>query len=139
MYKYLLQVPDEYANALVSILKNVLDEVIKEMTVDDFHLETYTSSNFMGFFLSDQGSSFLKKIAVLYAEKITDLGKFNPIFTFYTNILFIILINTKQKMQKRLNNTNNLFIIGKVVYLYTSITYIIYVADAMDMSFVVYS
>ncbi|KAL4112181.1 hypothetical protein QTP88_016018 [Uroleucon formosanum] len=67
------QVPDEYANTLVSILKNVLDEVIKEMTVNDFHLETYTSSNFMGFFLSDQGSSFLKKIAVLYAERITEL------------------------------------------------------------------
>lgn len=70
-----LQVPDKYSNALVSILKNVLDEVIKEMTVKDFHLETYTSSNFMGFFLSDQGSDFLKKIAVLCAEKITDLGK----------------------------------------------------------------
>lgn len=45
------------------------------MTVSDFHLETYTSSNFMGFFLSNQGSDFLKKIAVLCAEKITDLSK----------------------------------------------------------------
>lgn len=45
------------------------------MTVNDFHLETYTSSNFMGFFLSNQGSDFLKKIAILCAEKITDLGK----------------------------------------------------------------
>lgn len=67
--------PDEYSSVLVSILKNVLDDVIKEMTIRDFHLETYTSSNFMGFFLSDQGSDFLKKIAVLYAEKITELGK----------------------------------------------------------------
>lgn len=72
--KMFLQVPDEHANALVSILKNVLDEVIKEMAVNEFHLETYTSSNFMGFFLSNHGSDFLKKIAVLCAEKITDLG-----------------------------------------------------------------
>lgn len=67
--------PDEYANALVSILKNVLDEVIKEMAVNDFHLETYTSSNFMGYFLSDHGSNFLKKIAALCAERISNLGK----------------------------------------------------------------
>lgn len=45
------------------------------MTVNDFHLETYASSNFMGFFLSDQASAFLKKIAVLCAERITALGK----------------------------------------------------------------
>lgn len=70
----------------MSILKNVLDEVIKEITVDDFHLETYTSSNFMGYFLSDKGSSFLKKIAVLYAERITDLGKLQSIFIFYNRL-----------------------------------------------------
>jgi len=75
-------VPDEYAITLVSILKNVLEEIIKKMTVNDFHLETYTSSNFMGLFLSDEGSSFLKKIAVLYAERVTDLGKFKSIFIF---------------------------------------------------------
>lgn len=59
------------------------------MTVNDFHLETYTSSNFMGFFLSDQGSSFLKKIAVLYAERITELGKFKSLFIFYNYVYYL--------------------------------------------------
>lgn len=59
----------------MTILKNVLDEVIKEMTISNFHLETYTSSNFMGFFINNEGSDFLKKIAVLCAEKYTDLSK----------------------------------------------------------------
>lgn len=45
------------------------------MTIKDFNLEVYTSSNFMGFFLSDEGSDFLKRIAILCAEKITELGK----------------------------------------------------------------
>jgi len=83
---------------LVSILKNVLDEVIKEMTVNDFNLETYTSSNFMGFFLSDQGSNFLKKIAVLYAERISDLGKFNHVIYF---IIIFIIYNFGYKIQQR--------------------------------------
>lgn len=60
---------------MVCILESVLDEVIKEVTLQDLQLELYTSANFMGFFLSDQGSDFLKRIAVLCAEKITDLGK----------------------------------------------------------------
>lgn len=60
---------------MVSLLKNVLEEVMKEMTIKDFNLEVYTSSNFMGFFLSEEGSEFLKRIAILCAEKITELGK----------------------------------------------------------------
>lgn len=38
----------------------------------------------MGFFLSDQGSDILKKIAILFAERVTDLGKF------YHNLYFNI-------------------------------------------------
>lgn len=68
---------DKYANVLVPILRNVLDDIIKEMTVKDFHLETYASSNFMGFFLSDHESDFFKRIAVMCAERITELGKYN--------------------------------------------------------------
>jgi len=89
-----LQVPDKYANVLVSLLKNVLDEVMKEMTVKDFHLETYASSNFMGFFLSDQESDFLKRIAVLCAERITDLGKYyHQHYNFSCIYLYTLLKN----------------------------------------------
>lgn len=59
-----------------------MDEVIKDMAFKNFHLETYASSNFMGFFLTDQGSDVLKKIAVLFAERVTDLGKLLSIIVF---------------------------------------------------------
>lgn len=73
-FLYILQAPDKYANVLVNILQSVLNKAHQEMMLKDFHLETYISSNFMGLFVN-RGSEFLKKIAKLCAEQISELGK----------------------------------------------------------------
>ncbi|XP_050431445.1 protein UBASH3A homolog [Adelges cooleyi] len=102
------QVPDEFADVLVTLLKNVIDKLIQEMTTNSFHLESYASSNFMGFFLGDQGSSILKKIAILFAERVTELVKVQVdphIKSLHLTLAYQFDINQKDTLKSLIKST----------------------------------
>ncbi|XP_050524014.1 protein UBASH3A homolog [Daktulosphaira vitifoliae] len=69
------EAPDEFSDTIVNILKTLTEEIIQQMTINNFNLESYASSNFMGLFLNDQNSDIFKKIAVLFAERVSEVVK----------------------------------------------------------------
>ena len=63
--------PDESSEELVNALENIVNQ---DELPGHVELETYVSPNFMGLFVKETDSEWLKNIAIRYVNKLTSLG-----------------------------------------------------------------
>ncbi|XP_033345425.1 protein UBASH3A homolog [Bombus vosnesenskii] len=63
--------PDESTEELVNALESIVNQ---DELSDNIELETYVSPNFMGLFVKEVNTEWLKNIAICYANKLSSLG-----------------------------------------------------------------
>ncbi|XP_071453820.1 ecdysteroid-phosphate phosphatase [Hetaerina americana] len=67
--------PDDLTESLVNLLEKVYEDHRSEWSEDNpVKLESYTSPNFMGYFMDDEHANILKNIAAKYTSGMTSLG-----------------------------------------------------------------
>lgn len=71
---YCVQAQDDASLQLAKSIKQTV-EVVGQPPETPLKLEPYISQNFMGLFISEEHSDYLKKIALQYANQVSSLGK----------------------------------------------------------------
>lgn len=66
-----MQASDESTEELVNALESIVNQ---DELSDNIELETYVSPNFMGLFVKEVNTEWLKNIAICYANKLSSLG-----------------------------------------------------------------
>jgi hypothetical protein len=69
-----LKVHDENAPLVMQILKEMAGQHPLLEIGEQMKLKTYTSHNFMGFFVNDEAASKLKRMAMQFVQKVSSSG-----------------------------------------------------------------
>lgn len=69
-----LQAPDQDSTHLAMSLKTVMDRQGAVLN-ESLKLESYTSPNFMGFFVTEEHADYLKRIAMQYVKEVSNASK----------------------------------------------------------------
>lgn len=77
----MIQAHDEYASDLTKALQAVMETPGHHHLSKPLSLELYSSSNFMGFFVTEDDANYLKRLALEYVKEISHTSKFFALLT----------------------------------------------------------